>query len=246
MTMQTATTSATAARNLELKKRIDAICDRFEQAWAHDPRPRIEDFLAEVAADHRPLLFRELLALEVSLALQPLSDETRDDYAKRFPQYQSVINDVCVLPDATILLASPHDTWVEQFLAIVEAFRSQRAADSRFSSGDRIQKLRDVLGQYDPTKTPAAILDCELAIWLWICHVAFQAGFMNPQGVASLVDDLLSAFSDLRRSLLLSVLVGGDIDRAATVNQVSQRTVRATIAAAIELLSCRPPMRQRP
>src|SRR5262245_18247602 len=46
---------------------IDAACDRFEATWRAGPRPRIEDFLAEVSQDQRPTLLRELIAVEIEL-----------------------------------------------------------------------------------------------------------------------------------------------------------------------------------
>jgi tRNA A-37 threonylcarbamoyl transferase component Bud32 len=44
---------------------FDALRKRFEQAWQSGPRPRLQDYLAEVAGDQRPGLLRELLPLEV-------------------------------------------------------------------------------------------------------------------------------------------------------------------------------------
>ncbi len=49
---------------------IHSTADRFEQAWKKDPRPRIEDYLAEVDAmaySGRPLL-EELLRVECERA----------------------------------------------------------------------------------------------------------------------------------------------------------------------------------
>jgi hypothetical protein len=43
---------------------IDEIATRFDRAWRAGQRPRIEDFLAEVAEPRRCQLFEELLRIE--------------------------------------------------------------------------------------------------------------------------------------------------------------------------------------
>ena len=48
---------------LDLARRLDPVCDRFEDAWL--ARPRIEDYLADVAEPDRPALLRELLWLDL-------------------------------------------------------------------------------------------------------------------------------------------------------------------------------------
>jgi hypothetical protein len=50
---------------LEVRQRIDKVCDRFEQAWNQGQRPRIEDFLGELPEPDRPALLRELILLDV-------------------------------------------------------------------------------------------------------------------------------------------------------------------------------------
>jgi WD40 repeat protein len=52
---------------LDLARRIDALCRRFEADWRAGGRPRIEDYLAEIAAEGRPVLRAELTALEGEL-----------------------------------------------------------------------------------------------------------------------------------------------------------------------------------
>ena len=46
---------------------LDAAGDRFENAWRRGQRPRIEDFLADVAQPGRAGLLRHLLRLELEL-----------------------------------------------------------------------------------------------------------------------------------------------------------------------------------
>src|SRR5262245_22453629 len=45
---------------------VDQLCRRFEDAWQRGERPRVEDYRAEVPEAVWPVLFRELLALEVA------------------------------------------------------------------------------------------------------------------------------------------------------------------------------------
>ena len=45
--------------------RINDAADRFERAWKDGPRPRIEDYLADVNPDLRAALLEELLRVEI-------------------------------------------------------------------------------------------------------------------------------------------------------------------------------------
>jgi serine/threonine protein kinase len=47
-----------------LLAQLDRACDRYERAWRAGLRPRIEDYVDEVAEEGRPALRRELLMLE--------------------------------------------------------------------------------------------------------------------------------------------------------------------------------------
>ncbi len=59
--------------DIDIARRIDAICRRFETDWREGRRPRVEDLLDDVPADIRPALRAELEALERELRQ---SDET--------------------------------------------------------------------------------------------------------------------------------------------------------------------------
>jgi hypothetical protein len=50
--------------DIELSRRIDEICRRFEADWRQGRRPRIEDYLVDVPDHGRPALRAELTALE--------------------------------------------------------------------------------------------------------------------------------------------------------------------------------------
>jgi WD40 repeat protein/serine/threonine protein kinase len=74
---------------LELAQRLDAICDRFEQAWqavpAGAPRPRLEDYVADVTAAERPDLLRELIPLDITYRRDHGEQPQATDYQHRFP-----------------------------------------------------------------------------------------------------------------------------------------------------------------
>jgi len=59
--------------DIDLARRIDEICRRFEAGCREGRRPRIEDYLGEVPGEGRPALRAELIALERELSP---SDET--------------------------------------------------------------------------------------------------------------------------------------------------------------------------
>jgi len=53
--------------DVELARRIDAVCRRFETDWRTGRRPRIDDYLADLPEEGRPTLRAELEALEREL-----------------------------------------------------------------------------------------------------------------------------------------------------------------------------------
>jgi hypothetical protein len=53
--------------DIEMARRIDEVCRRFEADWRAGRQPRIEDHLADVSPEGRPALRTELEALESEL-----------------------------------------------------------------------------------------------------------------------------------------------------------------------------------
>jgi serine/threonine-protein kinase len=53
--------------DIDLARRIDVICRRFEADWRTGQRPPLDAYLAEVPAEARPVLRAELIALEREL-----------------------------------------------------------------------------------------------------------------------------------------------------------------------------------
>jgi serine/threonine-protein kinase len=74
--------------SLQLDRQVDALCDRFEAAWAGGPRPVIEAYLSEVPEAARPALLYELARLEVSNRRRAGERPTRPEYRERFPLRQ--------------------------------------------------------------------------------------------------------------------------------------------------------------
>ena len=63
--MSEASSSATDSFSVEVLRRVDEVCRRFEEAWKRDQPPRLEDFLVEAKGSERTLLLGELLRLEL-------------------------------------------------------------------------------------------------------------------------------------------------------------------------------------
>ncbi len=64
---------------------INAAADRFERAWKQGPRPRIEDYLAEVDELRRVALLQELLRVECELRRRAGEEPVVAEYALGFP-----------------------------------------------------------------------------------------------------------------------------------------------------------------
>src|SRR5262249_32365776 len=71
---------------------INAAADRFERAWKQGPRPRIEDFLAEVDESRWPRLLQELLRVESELRRRAGEQPNPEEYHLRFPGSAALID----------------------------------------------------------------------------------------------------------------------------------------------------------
>jgi tetratricopeptide (TPR) repeat protein len=87
--------------SLDAAQRIDSVCERFERALAAGSSAAVEVYLAETADPglERSALLRELLALEVEYRLRRGQQPTRDEYLKRFPSQQPIVD--LVLQEST-------------------------------------------------------------------------------------------------------------------------------------------------
>src|SRR6516165_3638848 len=68
-----------------LLQRVDEICDRFEDAWKADQRPRIEAYLGDTPEPERCVLLRELITLDITYRRQAGEQPQAEDYRDRFP-----------------------------------------------------------------------------------------------------------------------------------------------------------------
>jgi hypothetical protein len=58
--------------DIDLARRIDEVCRRFEADWRAGRQPRVDDYLDDVPEEARPALRAELIALECEL--QPVEE----------------------------------------------------------------------------------------------------------------------------------------------------------------------------
>jgi hypothetical protein len=75
-----------------LLHRVDEICDRFEEAWKADQRPRIEDYLGTAPEPERSKLIKELLKVEVDYRRRSDQGCCFEEYRQRFPAYGDFIS----------------------------------------------------------------------------------------------------------------------------------------------------------
>jgi WD40 repeat protein len=70
---------------LELARRLEQVCDRFEAAWRAGTPPHLEDFLTAADAEERAALLRELVLLDVFHRRRRGEQPGPDHYRHRFP-----------------------------------------------------------------------------------------------------------------------------------------------------------------
>jgi serine/threonine protein kinase len=79
---------------VELVRRVEAICTRFEQAWAAGGRPELEEHLQQAPAEARPVLLAELLRVELSFRQRAGEVLPVTAYRQRFAQEATVVDAV--------------------------------------------------------------------------------------------------------------------------------------------------------
>jgi serine/threonine protein kinase len=122
--MKEASRSGRGTLPLEVAQRLDGICDRFEQAWqavaAGAPRPRLEDYVAEVTASEvRPELLRELIPLEIAYRHDHGEEPQAAEYQCRFPDLDPTWL-------ASVLAPSPDQQSAKPAAEPAEGTRTQR------------------------------------------------------------------------------------------------------------------------
>jgi serine/threonine protein kinase len=78
------------------QRRVDALCDRFEDAWHDGEEPRIEDYLAtcDLPPSRQGALLCELLKLECELRQKRGAQPTASEYLERFPTHANIVRAV--------------------------------------------------------------------------------------------------------------------------------------------------------
>jgi serine/threonine protein kinase len=74
-----------AALALPLARQVDQTCCRFEAACKAGERPRIDDYLADLAEPGRNIVLRELIAVEIFYRRRAGESPQAEDYGARFP-----------------------------------------------------------------------------------------------------------------------------------------------------------------
>jgi WD40 repeat protein len=85
---------------LEVEEQVDKVCDRFEAAWKQGQRPRIEEYLDNLAEPGRSALLHHLVKLDIHYRRRRGEDPTAEDYRHRFPGQGPLIAGftVCEIP----------------------------------------------------------------------------------------------------------------------------------------------------
>jgi serine/threonine-protein kinase len=77
--------SSQDALPLSLERRLNAICNRFEKAWKSGQRPRIAEYLAELAEAEQSIVLPELIALEIDYRRRAGETPLAEEYQALFP-----------------------------------------------------------------------------------------------------------------------------------------------------------------
>ncbi len=90
--MSTTLPTTDASLSPSMTKRVDAACDHFESAWKAGQRPRIEDYLGEIAGAERSALCHELLVVELVYRYRLGERPTPEEYWERFPTQVNLVD----------------------------------------------------------------------------------------------------------------------------------------------------------
>lgn len=104
--------------SVDLLRRIDAACDRFEESWRSGAMPRIKDYLAPFQQEERPSLLEALQSLQHELLL---SQPTGGDSSPMTYNNISISN----IADQTILYENPDSPIRSQETPVKKTGRAQ-------------------------------------------------------------------------------------------------------------------------
>ena len=103
--------------NLELARRIDLVCDRFESNWRLGRRQRLETYLVSVEPSERDAYLKALLELELALRREHGEVPELQEYLIRFLDAQPLIASLFEtrVPDDSLVANRPTvDSQVDQ------------------------------------------------------------------------------------------------------------------------------------
>jgi tRNA A-37 threonylcarbamoyl transferase component Bud32 len=73
------------------QERIDQLCDDFEVRWLKGQRPRIGDFVDGLSADEQPVLFYELMLVDIEYRHKAGESPSRQDYLREYSRFADKI-----------------------------------------------------------------------------------------------------------------------------------------------------------
>jgi serine/threonine protein kinase len=77
-------------------RRIDQLCDQFEDEWSHDHRPSMRAYLSQVPEPEREELLQCLLPLDMELRQAAGEQATVNSYLEELPEHSKAITDICL------------------------------------------------------------------------------------------------------------------------------------------------------
>src|SRR5262249_5928360 len=87
-------------------QRLEALCDRFEDAWRTGQRPVLDDYLRQLPDVDQAILLEELLHLELFSRRRAGESPHADDYLPRWPAHVHVVQSLFDLGE-TIVSTNP-------------------------------------------------------------------------------------------------------------------------------------------
>jgi serine/threonine protein kinase/formylglycine-generating enzyme required for sulfatase activity len=89
--------------DVDLLRRIDAVCSEFDRQWRAGLAPQIEDFLGQLPAVGRDRGLRDLIEQEVELRQKAGESADIQDYRARFPDHETIVKDAFARSDSTVV-----------------------------------------------------------------------------------------------------------------------------------------------
>ena len=163
---------------------IDAIADRFEQAWGTLTPPAIADFLGQAAGAERTALLQELILLDLEWRARIGARRSLEDYRNEFPELEHT---GLVLPRESSPAPPPAPATIPGYEDIEEIGRGGMGVvcKARQVGLNRIVALKMILGgaQADAEERARFRLEAEAVARLEHPHIVqvHEVGELNGQ-----------------------------------------------------------------